>query len=351
MKSLFDKVKIGNVEIKNRFVRSATWENMADSEGHVTQKLINLYEELGKGGVGLIISSYCYIMKEEKPNDKMLGIYDDSFIEEYKNITDRVHKAGSLIFLQIVYGGSQTTFNVEGRKIWGMSSVPHKRTGVMPSEIKKEEIEELKSAFEDAAYRAKLAGFDGVQIHCAHGYFLSQSLSPYYNRRNDKYGGSIENRGRLILEVYEKIRKKVGEAFPITIKINSSDFEEGEGTFEECKYVCIELSKIGIDGIEISGGGRIWASNSKEESIYKEYAKEISEVVNIPVMLVGINRDFKSMGEILNSTKIAFFSMCRPFLREPDLINRWEKGNLEKSKCISCGKCYSIDGTSCIFTR
>lgn len=351
MKNLFDEIKIGNMKIKNRFVRSATWENMADEKGHLTDKLFKVYEDLAKGGVGLIITSYCYILKEEKPNAGMIGIYDDSFIQEYKELTEKIHEHGSKIVLQIVYGGSQTRYNTEERVIWGMSATKHKSTGVVPKEISKEEIEILKKAFADAAVRAKKAGFDGVQIHGAHGYFLSQSLSAYYNRRNDEYGGSIENRGRLIIEVYDKVREAVGREYPVMLKINSSDFSEGEATFEECKYVCKALEDKGIDAVEISGGGRIWATTIKEEGIYKDYAQEIAEIIDVPVILVGINRSLEFMNEILNSTKISLFSMSRPFLREPHLVNRWISGDKDKSKCISCGKCYSPEGNICVFNR
>lgn len=351
LKNLFEKAKIGDMELKNRFVRSATWENMADEKGHITDKLFKVYEDLARGGVGLIITSYCYIMEEEKPNPGMLGIYNDSFIEEHKKLTEKVHEYGSKIVLQIVYGGSQTRYNIGERIIYGMSSVKHKATGVTPKEITKKEIDILKRAFADAAIRAKKAGYDGMQIHAAHGYFLSQTLSPYYNRRKDEYGGCVENRGRLILEVYDDVRKEVGEDYPVLLKINCFDFVEGEGTFEECKYVCKALAIRGIDGIEISGGGRIWATNCKDDCIYKDYAAEIAEMVDIPVILVGINRSLDVMQSILNTTKIDFFSMCRPFLREPNLINRWEKGDTTKSKCSACGECYSEVGNVCIFRR
>ncbi len=351
MKNLFEKAKIGNMEVKNRFIRSATWENMADENGHITHKLFKVYEDLAKGGVGLIISSFCYVLEEEKPNAGMIGIYNDSFIDEYKALTEKVHEYGAKMILQIVYGGSQAKYNVGERVIWGMSAVKHKMTGVMPKEMSKEEIAVLKKAFADAALRAKKAGFDGVQIHAAHGYFLSQTLSPYYNRRNDEYGGSVENRGRLTLEVYDRVRAEVGNDYPVMLKINSSDFVDGEGTFEECKYVCKSLADKGIDALEISGGGRIWTTNCKEECIYKDYASEIAEMTHIPVVLVGINRSLDVMDSILNSTKINFFSMSRPFLREPNLINRWEKGDNTKSKCVSCAKCYSQEGNVCVFRR
>ncbi len=345
--SLFDKTKINNMELKNRFIRSATWMNMADDKGHLTEKLFSVYEDLAKGGVGLIITGYAYVMEEEKPNAGMLGIYEDSFIEEYKKLTEMVHSYGSKIMLQIVYGGSSTRYKTEERIIWGMSSVKNKNTGVIPKEITKEEIKKLIKSFGNAAGRAKAAGFDAVEIHGAHGYFLSQTLSPYYNRRKDEYGGSIENRGRMILEVYDEVRNRVGKEYAVTIKLNCSDFDEDGATFEECKYISSKLKEYGLDAIEVSGGA--WSDKTKEEAVFKDYAAELAENLNIPIILVGLNRSLENMDSILNNTKIEYLSMCRPFIREPNIINRWQSGDYTKAKCISCGKCYSEDGVRCIF--
>ncbi|EJO5347599.1 NADH:flavin oxidoreductase [Clostridium botulinum] len=337
MKSLFEKTYIKTMELKNRFVRSATCEGMATEEGHITDRLLNLYEKLAKGGVGLIITSYTTIFDYDKPSRRMLGIYDDSFIEEYKALTDRIHKYDTRVLMQIVLGQHYIN-NKTGSEFYGLSET-------MPED----DIKAIVKAFVKAAKRAKEAGFDGIQIHGAHGYFLSRILSPLFNKRKDKYGGSEEKRGTLILEVYDEIRKIVGEGFHISIKINCSDFEKGGATFKECEFVCRELSKNGIDSIEISGGGSIWQENNKKESIYKEYASKISQEVNTPIILVGMNRSICNMNEILNNSKIEYFSMSRPFIREPDLINKFKKCESEKAKCISCGKCYGEKGIRCIF--
>ncbi len=339
MKSLFDIKHINNMELKNRFVRSATWENMATAEGHMTEKLFKVYEDLAKGGVGLIISSYSTIFEYDKPSPNMLGIYDDCFIDEYKKLTDMVHGNNCKIAMQIVHGKEYKNLNT------GLNSFE------FSNEFSKEDIKNIINAFGDAAYRAKQAGFDGVQIHGAHGYFLSRTLSPIYNTRTDEYGGSVENRGALILKVYDEVRNRVGKDFNIFIKINCSDFEEGGATIDECSYVCEELDKRDIDAIEVSGGGRIWASNTKGEAIYKEYAENIAAQVNVPIMLVGINRSVENMDKILNSTEIEYFSMSRPFICEPDLINKWLSGATTKSTCVSCGKCFLEQGVMCIFNR
>lgn len=360
MKSLFDKTKINGIELKNRFIRSATWEAMADEKGHLTPRLLKVYEELADGGVGLIITGYTFVTEHEQPNPRMMGIYDDSFIEEYKQLTGSVHSRGGEIVLQIVYGGTQTGYRVENREIWGPSAVPEIKTGVMAKEMTKEDIRVLVKAFGDAAGRAKSAGFDGVQFHCAHGYLLNQFLSPYHNRRTDEYGGSTENRARIVLEVYDEIRERVGGDFAVLIKINCEDFVEGGLTFGDTRYVCRELSKRGIDAIEISGGilaagdlmsRRPGIDKPSKEAYFKTYASEVARETNTPIILVGGLRSLDVMEAILSEGSIDYFSISRPFLREPNLIKRWLGGDRAKVKCISCNKCFSPDGNTCIFTR
>lgn len=348
MKNLFDKINFGTIEMKNRFIRSATYEKLADESGHMTKELFKVYENLAKGDVGLIITSYAYIMEWEKPNPKMMGFYDDSFIEDYKDMIDMVHSFGSKIVLQAVYGGSQTTYNTENRVIWGPSAVPQIRTGVIPKKMTKENIKELINAFGDSAERSKKAGFDGIQIHGAHGYLLSEFLDPHHNKRDDEYGGSIENRGRIIFEIYDEMRRRVGDEYPVGIKINCSDFREDGLNLEECKYVCKELDNREISFIEISGGN---FRTEKGEAYYEKQAEEIAREVKAPVALVGGLRSVDNIEEILNKTEIEAFSLCRPLIAEPDLVKRWQCGELGKSKCVTCGKCLSRDRLECIVTN
>lgn len=340
MKSLFDVTKIKNMELKNRFIRSATWEGLANEDGHTNDDIIKVYENLAKGNVGLIITSYAYILKDEQPNKKMLGIYDDSFIDDYKSLVDIVHSYGSKIMMQIVYGGSNTSYKVEERKILGPSNVPQINRGTTPDEMSAEDIKNIINAFADAALRCKKAGFDAIQIHGAHGYLLSQFLDPYHNRRTDEYGGSIENRSRLVLEVYNAIRDKVGEDYHVGIKINCSDFRESGATFKDCKYVVCELDKLGIDSVEVSGGD---FRSFKGESFFKDYASDLADVVSCPIMLVGGNKSYNNMNNILNTTNIEYFSICRALICEPDLINKFMKDNQYKPKCVGCNKCMSND--------
>lgn len=364
MKTLFDKTKILNMEMKNRFIRGALWENLADEKGHMTSKLFNIYEELAKGGVGTIITGYAFVTKDEQPNPGMMGIYDDSFISEYKNFTDRIHDLGSNIIMQIVYGGFMTNYNVGERVILGPSTMENEVTGTWAREISKEEIINLVRAYAEAARRVKKSGFDGVEIHAGHGYLLSQFLSPYYNKRNDEYGGNIENRGRIIFEIFKAMREAVGKDFPILIKLNSADYiNEGGLTQEDSLYVAKKLADLGINAIEVTGGNesikevidnnlgaaRTKISMSKDkESYFMDYGTKLADMVNIPVILVGGNRHYEVMNELLNNTKIQYFTLSRPLTAEPDLINKWSNGDIKKPKCVSCNQCYNTIGKRCI---
>lgn len=357
MKTLFDKTKIGNIQMKNRFVRSSTWDKMADERGYVTEDLMQRYKELSSGGVALILSGITMVT-EEKPYENVMSLENDSYIEGYKELTDMVHSHESKIVAQLAYGGSQGTYT-GNREILGPSSVPEIGTGVVPKEMTVKDIQMLIKAFGDAAIRAKKAGFDGVQLHASHGYLLSQFLTPHHNRREDEYGGSIENRARIIFEIYEEIRGRVGREYPVLIKINSSDYIEDGLTFEDSRYVTRELSKMGIDAIEITGGivhaelgpQRNKIHTSDKESYHRLHGTKVAEEVDIPVILVGGNKSLEVMGEILNTTDIEYFSLSRPLLRESDLINRWEEGDRAKAKCISCNQCYHEEGNTCIFIR
>ncbi|GAB6138698.1 NADH:flavin oxidoreductase [Halanaerobaculum tunisiense] len=359
MSELFATTFVQGMELENRFMRGATWENLATAEGYLTDDLLEIYRELAAGGVGAIITGYAFVMENEQPNPGMMGIYDDSFIEEYQKLTEAIHNQGSNAILQIAYGGSQTHYPPEGREIWGPSAVENQATGVTPTRMTKENIQQLVNSFAEAGLRAKKAGFDGVEIHGAHGYLLSQFLTPYYNRREDEYGGSIENRARIIYEVYEAIREKVGLDYPVLIKLNCADFIEQGLEFADSKKVAQELAQRGIDGIEISGGCesspreqgtiRSGIDAPDKEAYFQDYAAQIAEEVDVPVILIGGNRSLDVMEDVLKTTEIDYFSLARPLIREPDLINKFQSGEQEEAKCISCNKCFTQEGHRCIF--
>ncbi|MGL5821049.1 MAG: NADH:flavin oxidoreductase [Sarcina sp.] len=361
---LFTDTRIGNIDAKNKFIRGALWTELAAEDGSLTDELINVYEELAKGGVGTIITGYAFISQEEQPNRRMLGIYDDKFINDLKAFTDKIHSYKTNILMQIVYGGFMTDFNVGERIIFGPSDVINEVTGTKAKEMTTEDISWLIQKYADAALRVKKAGFDGVEIHCGHGYLLSQFLSPYYNKRTDNYGGSIDNRGRLIFEIYQAMRNAVGKDFPIWIKLNSADYIEGGLTTEDSMYVAKKLSSLGIDAIEVTGGNEsikfvqdnnLGAARTKvviskdRESYFKDYAMKLSNEISSDVILIGGNRHLDVMSNIYTNSKIKAFTLSRPLTCQPDLINKWKEESIDKPKCVSCNKCYTTYGKRCIF--
>ncbi len=355
---LFQETKLGNLKVKNHFVRSATWEAMASVDGHMTPDLYTIYETLAKEEVGTIITGYANIVQEEQPNANMMGIYNDSFIPEYKQLCDLVHKYDSKIILQLAYGGTKTTYQTQDRIIFAPSAVAEKSTGVVGSEMRVEDIAYLVDAFAKSAKRAQLAGFDGVEIHGAHTYLINQFLSPYYNRREDAYGGSLENRMRFLLEIYDATRKQVGDDFTIGVKLTCTDFFEEGLHFDETKTICKRLEELGIDFIEISGnihgkantmvGTTFDEHTIVEEGYFLQYAQSIARLVDVDIITVGGFSNYETIEAIYNQKEISFFAFSRPLLSEPNLFSRWKQGDLASVKCIRCSKCRTKQGNYCV---
>ena len=352
MKKLFDKTKINQMELKNRFVRSATWEGLANPDGSCNEELAELMLKLAKGQVGLIITSHAYINQTGQAGIRQLGIYSDQLISSYIEIVKKVQKEGSKIIMQIAHAGGRASAQLIKSQPFGPSSLEIKDC-MMCREMTKNEIFQIIGDFKNAAVRVKKAGFDGVQIHAAHGYLLSQFLSPFFNKRKDEYGGSIENRARLILEILQAIRSELGRKFTILIKINSDDFIEGGFAQSEMIQVSAMLESAGIDAIELSGGTSLQVSNhsfsssrvgeidSKEKEVYyRNAAKSYKEKISVPLILVGGIRSYEVANELVEKELADYISLCRPLIREPDLIKRWKRGNTERAACISCNKCF-----------
>jgi 2,4-dienoyl-CoA reductase-like NADH-dependent reductase (Old Yellow Enzyme family) len=217
-----------------------------------------------------------------------------------------------------------------------------------------EEIQQVVSAFGLAAARAKQAGFDGVQLHGAHGYLLSEFLSPFFNKRTDRYGGTLANRSRFVVEVYHAVRSVVGEQYPVMIKLNSEDLVTGGLTIDQMLHVAKTLETVGIDAIELSGGiGSMWKSYASSKrsvqngAYYQSAAKRYKKSIDVPLMLVGGIRSFEEAKRLITEGTADYVSLCRPLIRDPALINRWKSGDMHESACISCRACMNaiLDGS------
>ncbi len=347
MNKLFESGTINGMHLSNRFVRSATWEGMAADDGKVTPKLIETMVALAKGGVGMIITSHAYVRQEGQAGPWQIGVSEDKLIDGLKEMAAAVHGNGGKIVMQIAHAGNFAAEQLTGLVPWvvsdfeGLAKTPR-------HEMTVDDMQALSVSFADAAKRAKAAGFDGVQLHCAHGYLLSQFLSPVYNRRTDEYGGSIENRARMHLEVLGAVRKAVGDDFPILAKLNCGDFVEGGLNTADALQVAGLLTDAGLDALEISGGvitgGRMSPSrmvkNEEQEAYFKNEARALGEKYKIPLILVGGMRSFETAAALLEDGTADFISMCRPFIREPDLVNRWKSGDRRKAFCKSDNACF-----------
>jgi 2,4-dienoyl-CoA reductase-like NADH-dependent reductase (Old Yellow Enzyme family) len=379
MSILFEPTKIGNMEVKNRFVRSATCESMATEKGEVTDKLINTISTLAKGEVGLILLGYAYIHPLGQSFKYQTGIYSDDLIPGLKKLVDAVHKDGGKIAFQIAHTGMQTTKDLIGTDPIGPSKkVLNPFTMSRPKEMSEDDINETIQAFVDAARRAVEAGADAVQLHGAHGYLINEFLSPFFNRRKDDWSGSDENQFRYLKKIFLKTKKIMPGDMPLFIKLSTNDYTPKEGiTLPLASKYAEWLKNLGIDAIEVSSGTGYFSTFNvsrgdvpvKEiikffpppikqlaEKIFQEMvgkfnferpynldaAKAIKPILGeIPLILVGGLRNFTEMEEIVKNNYADFISMSRPFIREPFLIKNFKEGKQDKTSCISCNRCFA----------
>jgi len=378
MSVLFEKTEIKGMELKNRLVRSATHEAMADDDGFPTDSLFKLYERLAKGGVGLIITGYTYVSRDGKTT-AMLGIDTDEHISKYQELVNHVHQNGAKIAMQINHCGRQTSKEMTGAQPIAPSAVKDKSFLVMPREMTEADIERIIEAFAQAAGRVKESGFDALQLHGAHGYLINQFLCPHTNRREDKWGGSLENRMRFVTEIYERSRKNVGDDYPIFIKISAYDHMKNGLKLEEGIVMAEKMAEMGFDGIEVScgiaedGGSTLrgdtpydvildeWHMYKDKDFLFRfimrkfgskivkpipftqgfnrESAKIIKEKVNVPIFAVGGMIDPAFMEETVKSGEADYVSLCRALITDPNFPNKIREGSRELSRCIHCNLC------------
>jgi 2,4-dienoyl-CoA reductase-like NADH-dependent reductase (Old Yellow Enzyme family) len=346
MSKLFEPYMIRDTMVRNRFMRSATTSAYADKEGIVNDTIISHYELMSKGEVGLIVKGHLYIMDAGKAHNGMAGISNDKHIPMLKKLTDAVHKHEGHIVAQINHAG-----------------VVHQPEGTGPSEYSEDnwtaremtidEIDSIIEKFGDAAERAIQAGFDGVQIHGAHGYLISQFLSRNVNRRTDKWGGCIENRMRLLHEVYDEIRGRLGNN-PILLKMNCDDFSPEGFMVEDAIKVAKSMAAKGIDLIEVSGGGRGRRQDLRARAKHPDYPEldfaghgvMIRKAIKPTAMgLVYGFTKLKTMQEAIDKDLTDMVSLSRPFIREPELIKSMKNGQQEAT-CIRCDACRANFGVA-----
>ncbi len=345
--------KINNVEIKNRVVMTAMGTSMAGVDGTATEEIIKFYEERAKGGVGLIFTEITRINDEHGPGLLgQLSVTKDSHIEGLKKLTDAVHKWGSKIFIQLHHPGRQTySLMMDNKPVVAPSAIP---CGVCKQETRALEIFEIKGIVQDfinGARRSKEAGADGVEIHGAHGYLLTQFLSTHTNKREDEYGGTLENRFRIVKEIIEGIKKECGENFPVSVRLSVTEFLDQIGvedgiTPEDGVAIAIMCEAAGADLINVSSGlyetmNTIIEPTSFQQGWRTDLARAVKANVKIPVLGNSVIREPKFAEELLKEGRVDFIGMGRTHLGDPEWTNKALEGReSEIRKCVSCLRCF-----------
>ncbi|MGO9121386.1 MAG: NADH:flavin oxidoreductase [Desulfomonilaceae bacterium] len=365
---LFEKSSIGSLQLNNRFMKSSTWTGTGDKKGYITDRALTMHNELAKGGVGLILTGNQIVMTNGTAMPYSIGNYDDSHTEGLKKLADGVHKEGSKVMVQLSHCLARSNpklFWAEGDEMWGVSSAPYSPDSPVPKEMTQSDIKRLIEAYTAAAVRSANCGFDGIMLHGSHGFGLHQFLSPAWNRRGDSYGGTLQNRYRVVGEILESIKSKVKPDFPITFKLSAQDFVPGGLEPPEALQIAKRLQDDGIAAIQVSACCSVSGQDKhcpkteileeKDEGYLLDFSQYVKEAVKVPVIAVGGIRSFSTAEAILKERKADYISLARPLIREPNLINRWKSGDTAKAKCISCNGCFETGmqglGISCKIER
>ena len=401
---VFTPDRIGPLEIKNRLIRSATFEHAAE-KGEVSDTLISIHRRLAGGGIGLIVTGISWAHPLMPAPPALVRADDDAFIPGLRRLAGAVHQAAPdcRIMLQLHHPGRQVVTPADQARIASFRSpaylayvrkhpeamshaaagTPYLPEPIAPSAIQdelfhrapraltQEQIEQVIDAFAEGIRRAQEAGFDGAQLHAAHGWLLSSFLSPRTNQREDLYGGSTENRARIVLEIYRRARNRVGKDFPIMIKFNTTDFLPGGTDLPEAIHLGKIFSEEGFDALEASGGmweavtrpkeelgwtpvllpeSRTGIRTAEQEAYFRPAAGALKAEVRAKILSVGGYRSFGKIEETIASGFADFVSLARPLVRQPDLPNQWLAGGPDRAECISCNACLPV-GTAVLACR
>ncbi|MBQ9033854.1 MAG: NAD(P)-binding protein, partial [Lachnospiraceae bacterium] len=341
---VFSPITIKGHTIKNRFTVPAMVSNFCNEDGTATERYIAYHEAKAKGGWGLIITEDYNVAPEGHGFSCTAGLWNDGQIESHSELPKRVHQYGATILAQIYHCGRQTASDriPEGCHTRSSSAILCPFGDQIPIPFTTEEVKDMVSKYGDTALRAKKCGFDGVEIHGAHGYLITQFFSPYSNKRLDEYGGNFWNRTRFAREIIADVRKKCGDDFIIDMRISADEFVEGGLTIEDSKAIAVMMEEAGLDMIHVSVGNYLSvdlniASSYSGHGWFTDWAKQVKDVVKIPVVTVSRINDPFLADEILASGKADFVAMGRASLCDPGLPNKAKEGRFEDiRRCIGC---------------
>jgi 2,4-dienoyl-CoA reductase (NADPH2) len=343
---LFKPIVIGGVEVRNRIVMPALNMGYAGSDGSVTDELINFYVERAKGGVGLITVGGAYPELRGKTHPGMLGIHSDSLINGYRRLTDSIKRFGSRAVLQILHGGRYARSDVSGFQPIAPSSIPSRLTGETPRELSREEIREVERVYGEAAYRAYRSGFDGVEILAGTGYLISEFLSPVSNRRIDEYGGELENRMRLLVEVVGEVKRRVPGGFIVGCRISAEEYMDGGNTINEARIIAKRLEELDISYVSVIAGWhesqRPLITREVPQGGFVYLAYEIKKTIGIPVAACIRIKNPILADKIIGDGRADMVSMGRALIADPELPRKAFEGRISEIRpCITCMHCLS----------
>jgi 2,4-dienoyl-CoA reductase-like NADH-dependent reductase (Old Yellow Enzyme family) len=353
---LFLPGQIGALRLPNRLIRSATAERLADNDGLPGPALPSLYSRLVRGGVGLIVTGHAYIDRAGRCHHEMTAADRDEAVPALARLAETVHADRGRIALQINHGGRGC--DPTATPVRSAPSPTPREVAEGCRELAGEEILGLVARFAAAGERARAAGFDAVQVHGAHGYLVSQLLSPLTNRRTDEWGGSPDRRARFLLEVGRALRARLGPDYPILVKLGVRDYEPGGLSLEEGLGVVTRLADAGFDGVEISHGiggpprprRRPGLSAAEREAPFLDLARRARQVTHLPLILVNGLRSREAMAEVIEGGAADFVALCRPLICEPDLPARIRDGETARARCRTCDNCWpkgTGEGVAC----
>lgn len=356
----FTKTQIGGLVVPNRFVRSATYEAMADERGLPTQRLFDHFVKLARGGCGLIVAGSTYVTQKGRGHRFQAGMVTDEQVDAWRRAFAQVHKANGLIAVQLNHAGLESRPKYNG----GFPGAGPTATSPKSKEMTVDDIEEVVDAFIAAGKRAFSAGADAIQLHAAHGYLLAEFISPLWNKRTDAFGGDVSRRFEVVRRILVGLRKELPAKFPIFIKMNGHDIEGGGVTLETALQTAKMAVAAGVDALEVSSGsGRkpysvmgdmplseLYPDPSRRQKMEKrfadikfspmfniDYAAKVKEAVNVPIISVGGFRNVDDVNSVIAAGKCDMVSLSRPFIRNTSIVNEFKKGNA--STCVNCNRC------------
>lgn len=361
IQELFAPFERGKISSRNRFVRAATWfGNCSHESGELTYAALSHAAQAAAGGAGIVISEFAYTSREGRAATRQWGIDTDRAVGEVRDLAEAVHKRGASLVVQICHAGGALHSSFAQTRGFSPSGAAMPESDVASDAMTKEDIKRIYEEFAASALRAKEGGADGVEIHGAHGFLVTQFLSPLFNRRSDEYGGSAENRARFVRELCAAVRDAVGKDFQLWIKISAEEGTEGGYGWDVGKAASLAAIESGADVVEISSGtsyssalhapSMVGVSSGESEAPYAVYSRELRLLApdDVVIALTGGLRSLPVMARLIDEGATDLLSLSRPFIAEPDLINRWVEDDARPSACVSCNACLRVSGNSVV---